>query len=169
MPASKIITIGRLGKPVGLQGWMRLISFTEPVENILSYQHWFLNTGKGWQQAAFYETKLQGNQILVKFPGMDTPEKAKQLTHATLGISREQLPSLSEGEFYWSDLEGLRVINTQGIELGIIDYLFNTGSNDVIVVKGTKEHLLPYLKKVVLAVDLAEGTMLVDWDENWYR
>lgn len=169
LASNKIITIGRLGKPYGLYGWLKLISFTEPLENILSYQDWFINTGKDWRQIKSYETKQQGNQMLVKFPGIDTPEKAKQLSNAVLGIQREQLAPLPEGEFYWSDLEGLRVINTQGVELGTIDYLFNTGSNDVIVVKGAKEHLLPYLKKVVLAVNLAEGAMLVDWDEDWHR
>ncbi len=164
---NKLVTLGRLGKTHGVLGWLRLISFTEPTENILTYVPWFINIGKDWQPVSEYQTKQQGSRLYIKFSGYDSPEKAKQLTNATIAVLRSQLPPLPAGEFYWADLAGLRVINEQNIELGIIDHLFATGSNDVLVVKNAQQEcLIPYLKQVVLAIDLDAGVMRVAWQED---
>lgn len=164
---NKLVTLGRLGKTHGVLGWLRIISFTEPTENILTYAPWFINLGKGWQPLDEYQTKQQGSQLYIKFNGYDSPEKAKQLTNASIAVPRSQLPPLPAGEFYWTDLEGLRVINEQNIELGIIDHVFATGSNDVLVVKNAQQEcLIPYLKQVVLAVNLDAKIMRVAWQED---
>jgi len=88
---------------------------------------------------------------------------------AQIGVSRSQLGAeLKEGEFYWADLEGLSVVTSDAVDLGVIDHLFETGSNDVMVVKGDRERLIPYIwRQVVLDVDLAAGRMLVEWDPEF--
>jgi 16S rRNA processing protein RimM len=166
-PDEKFVIVGRLGRPHGIQGWMRIISFTEPEESILNYPEWFIARGDLWEPIELEEYKLQSGMILVKFPGCDNPEQARLYTNANIAITRDQLPSLDENDFYWTDLEGLTVINKQGAELGVIDHLFATGSNDVMVVKGVVEHLVPYIKHVILEVDLKNKRMLVDWEEDF--
>lgn len=163
----KIVVIGRLGRPHGINGWMRIISFTEPEESLLDYPDWFIERGDLWEPIAPEDSKIQSGMILVKFPGCDNPEQARLYTNANIAITRDQLPALANDDYYWTDLEGLTVVNKQGAELGVIDHLFATGSNDVMVVKGVVEHLVPYIKHVVLEVDLKNKRMLVDWEEDF--
>ncbi|HVV68382.1 MAG TPA: ribosome maturation factor RimM [Gammaproteobacteria bacterium] len=165
---SHMVVVGRLGRAYGVQGWLKLHSFTEPAENILSYQHWFIRNKTGaWEPASLEHTRIQDQSLLVKLTGCSTPEQAQVYVNADIAVTRDQLPKLTTGNYYWSDLEGLKVINQQGIELGTVTRLMATGANDVLVVKGEKERLLPYIKQVVLAVDLQQGVMRVDWDENF--
>ena len=82
-----------------------------------------------------------------------------------IAITRAQLPALPKNEYYWSDLEGLTVINQAGVVLGKVIYLIATGSNDVLVIKGDKELAIPYLQdEVITQVDLENGVIHVNWD-----
>ncbi len=102
-------------------------------------------------------------------------DTAMQLTGALIAITPDQLQALSENEFYWRDLIGLRVINREGIELGTVQRLMETGANDVLVVsdeqtaeQGGREHLVPWTPgQAVLEVDLEQGRIQVDWDEDF--
>lgn len=163
-----MVVIGRLGSPYGVRGWIKLFSFTEPVDNILRYPHWFIeDKAAGWLPIQPAETQVSSNHIRVKFAGCDSPEQARLYTQLQIAVTRDQLPALESGEYYWSDLEGLKVINQQGVELGYVQHLFSTGANDVMVVKGERERLLPYIKDVVLKVDLVQKQVLVDWDADF--
>ena len=145
---------------------MRLNSYTDPFDNILTYD--LLIEQKGhWQPLPMTEYDLYPTHILIKLEGCDTPEDAHHYTNARVGITRDQLPSLPQDEYYWSDLEGLNVINQKGILLGTVDHLFSTGANDVLVVTGKKEYLLPYLKHTILHVNLEKKEITVDWDEDF--
>ena len=159
-----MITIGKFGRPHGIVGWLRLISFTDPRENIFHYPQWFIETEQQWQPLPYQDYEIQPQQFLVKLADCHTPEQAARYTNKSIAIPREELPALSEDEYYWSDLEGLTVINTQGITLGKIDHLLATGANDVMVVKGEKEILIPYINSVLRKIDLKQGRILVDWD-----
>ncbi len=164
---NKNVIIGRFGSVYGIQGWLKVISFTQPMTNILHYENWLINRASSWQPITITASKLHGKHILVKIADCTTPEQARQYTNIDIAISRGQLPTLTESEYYWADLEGLSVVNQQGIELGKVSHVFATGANDVLIVKGEKEHLLPYIKQVILNINLAEKTLLVDWDENF--
>src|SRR3990167_5078301 len=95
-------------------------------------------------------------------------ESVALLTGKQIATLRSQLPALSDAAIYWADLEGLEVINQQGVVLGKVDYLFATGSNDVLVVVGKKRHLIPYIKNnIVLKVDLSNRQIIVDWDPDF--
>jgi len=108
---------------------------------------------------------MHGKGIIVKFNGIHTPEEARQLTGKLIEIERSHLPTLPKNEFYWSDLEGLTVINKNGDILGKVIYLIETGSNDVLVVKGKREFAIPYLLgSVVTSVDLEKQEIHVSWD-----
>jgi 16S rRNA processing protein RimM len=77
------------------------------------------------------------------------------------------LPPPKENEFYWSDLIGLKVLNREGVELGKVDSLMESGANDLLVVKGAREHLIPFIAAFVGKVDVAGGTIEVDWGEDY--
>ena len=101
---------------------------------------------------------------MVKLAGCDDRETVANYTNCEIEIDRKQLPELQTGSYYWKDLEGLTVSKVDGETLGKIDYLFDTGANDVMVIKGKEEHMIPYLANVVKRVDLDKKEMVVDWD-----
>lgn len=163
---SKYILVGKIGATYGVIGWLKIQTYTEFGANILDYSPWYLSEPDGSLREATIEAgKAHGNSFIVKFPGIETPEAARLLTGKTISIKRSQLPDLKQDEFYWSDLEGLTVINQHGEILGKVVYLIETGANDVLVVKGGKEHAIPYLPgSVVLKVDLEKKEIHVDWE-----
>lgn len=159
------VTVGKIGAPYGIKGWVKIHSFTEWVTNILEYTPWYLEDANGWKLTKVAEGREHGKGLVAKFAGFDTPEHSRQLTGKLIAIKRSQLPPLKKNEYYWGDLEGLTVINQDGKVLGTIAYLLETGSNDVIVVKNEKEHAIPYLQgSVVISVDLDKREMHVNWE-----
>jgi len=167
-PTEKYIIVGKLGKTHGVHGWLNLYSETQPPENILEYKPLFWMTAAGWQEINITEIKPHGKSFLIHIVDIDNPEEAKKHTGKEIAILRQQLPDLKQEEFYWTDLEGLTVINQNNIELGVIDHLMATGANDVMVVIGKKKHLIPFIRnQVVIDIDLQAKIMRVNWDEDF--
>ncbi|MCD6039502.1 MAG: rimM [Gammaproteobacteria bacterium] len=160
------VVVGKLGSTYGIQGWLKLYSFTEPRANISLYKPWYVEDGTSWKLAGLEVSSKHAKGIIVKFSGYNTPEEARQLTGKRIAVLRSQLPHLKKGEFYWRDLEGIPVINQEGAFLGKVMYLLETGSNDVLVVKNEnkKEHAIPYLAEVIKKVDLVNQVIYVDWE-----
>jgi 16S rRNA processing protein RimM len=165
----QIIVVGRLGAPHGLQGHLKLVSYTQPRDNIFQYKPWLIQRHGQWQPLASPpEYQVRHQKLLVRLPDCHDCDQARAYTNAFIGIYRSQLPELTADQYYWRDLQGLRVINQQGEDLGIVDHLLATGANDVLVVKGKREHLIPFiLDQYVLKVDLAAGRIDVDWDADF--
>lgn len=161
-----MIIVGKVGATFGVQGWLKIQSFTEQPASILDYAPWQLSSDqKHWNPVSFDESALQHNTVLVRFEGIHTPEAARLFTGKLIGVPREKLPALPKNEYYWSDLKGLTVIDQHGHTLGQVVSLMETGSNDVLVVKGDKEIAIPYLpQKVILSVDLIKREIHVDWE-----
>lgn len=159
------IVVGCLGAPYGLRGWIKVNSYTQPIENIVTYQPWLI-TIKGKEQSILIASyKFHGENIIVQFDDCDDRDTATLYTNATISITRDQLPDLPKDEYYWTDLEGLTVINHDQTTLGVISYIMSTGANDVLVVKGDKEYLIPYLPDdVILNIDLKARLMHVRWE-----
>jgi 16S rRNA processing protein RimM len=161
----KYIVVGRISGLYGVQGWLKIYSHTAPKDNILSYSRWFLDSPSGWSEVTLTSGRPQGKTLVAKLKGYNDRDQAAELINRDIALPRSQLPELESDEFYWADLEGLRVVTQAQIELGQIDHLFETGSNDVMVVKGDRERLIPFIRnQVVFEIDLAEGYMIVDWD-----
>lgn len=160
------ITVGKVGSTYGIHGWLKIVTYTEYGETILDYSPWYLSRDNTkWQETVIEDSRGHGGGIIVKFKGIDNPEQARLLTGLTIAITRSQLPTLENDEYYWTDLIGLTVINKDGTVYGTVAYLIETGSNDVIVVKGDKEHAIPFLKgTVITSIDLAKKEIHVDWE-----
>lgn len=165
----KYIIIGKLGKTHGVKGWLRLHSNTRPTEAMLNYSPWYIqNDESKWQKLVVNEIRPHGKIFIVNIEGVENPEVAKQYTGKDIATIYSQLPKSKKDEYYWTDLEGMTVVNCENVELGTIDHLMETGANDVMVVIGKKRHLIPFLlKKVVLEVDLENKMIRVDWDEDF--
>lgn len=173
----QLIPVGRIGAVHGVHGWVRVQSFTTPPDKIFEYQPWWLRTSNGYQPIELVDSAIHGQKLVVQLAGIDDREVAKTYAQMDIAVDVGVLPKLDAGEYYWHQLEGLRVISEyQGQRhiLGRVTRLLETGANDVLVVQGdadsidTRERLLPYLpEQTVKRVDLAEGEMVVDWDPDF--
>jgi len=161
------VILGRLGSVHGVQGWLKVISFTDPIDNIFNFKPWQIEHQAQWQTMTVASHKRLGNSLIVKLHNLDDREIARTYTNDHIAIPASALPTLQEDEHYWSDLIGLEVYTNQQQYLGVIDHLLETGSNDVFVIKGEKEHLIPYTRHVVQTIDLNKRTMIVDWDPEF--
>lgn len=147
---------------------MKVYSHTDPPENILGYSPWQLHIGTQWPVTNVLEGRRHGKGLVALLEGWEDRDAARRLLGADIAIERLQLPAVEPDEYYWADLIGLRVVNRAEVELGRVDSLMETGSNDVLVVRDDREHLIPFLPgDVIIEVDLKAGTIRVDWDPEF--
>lgn len=176
--AQDSICLGRIGAPHGIKGWVKLISFTQPRENLLQYAKFSGQLDGRTIALKLDGSRPQGKGLVGHFTGYDTPEEARVLTHMELHVPSEVLPELDAGEFYWHQLTGLKVINLQQEYLGVIDRLLETGANDVLVVcpvddnlDGSiddQERLIPWLpEQLDVKVDLDKQELTLDWPSDY--
>ncbi|SHK21679.1 ribosome maturation factor RimM [Halomonas caseinilytica] len=167
------VVLGKLTSPYGVKGWLRVYSYTSPMEGILEYDEWVLRHGGVESRYRLSQGRRHGKGLVARLEGVDGRDQAETLAGAEILLPTAELPELSgDDEFYWYQLEGLSVVTTEGVALGRVEYLFETGANDVLVVRGregesvdARERLLPFLPdEVVREVDLEAGRMIVDWD-----
>ncbi len=164
----KLVPLGRICGVFGLQGWLKIFSDTEPREGITRYQQWILTDGKRQRRVMLEEGKRRGKGVIAKLKGIDDRNAAELLIGQVIAVNRVDLPVLENGEYYWSDLIGLNVVNMQGSSLGKIESLFATGANDVMVVRGERERLIPWDRgQVIKKIDLEKRQMDVDWDPDF--
>ncbi len=162
---SSWLKLGNISGVFGVKGWLKVYANTDKKENILSYQPWYIERNKVRKQVKIKAGKPHGKTIIVQLEGVDDRNEAELWVGSDIYIKPDQLPTLGKGEYYWSDLIGLKVVSTKGDDFGMIDHLLVTGANDVIVVKGDKERLIPYVTgQVVKSVDLEAQQMVVDWE-----
>ncbi len=166
--SKKAILVGKIASVHGLQGWLKIVSYTDPPENIVTYRPWQLLIGQKQEQITPAHTRIQGTRIFAQMPGYSDCDSARRFTGAEIAIYRDQLSPLAADEYYWTDLEGMEVITKDNEVLGVVDYVLATGTNDVLVVKGAKRHLIPFLlDQVILNIDLNTKILRVDWDPNF--
>lgn len=165
------VLVGTIGKPYGIKGWVKINSYTAPFSNILNYQPWYLAPNKPFHLSTLIEiieSRVHGQQILVRLENCTTPESACLYTNYKIYVEREKFPPLAIDQYYWTDLEGLKVYTCENVYLGIISALYATGANDILVVINKKKHLIPFLlDQTIKSVDLENKTMIVDWDAEF--
>ncbi len=162
----KIVALGHISGIHGVKGWVKIHSLTEPREAIFEYQPWLLGEPK--TATRIIQGKRHGKHLIARLEQVTDREQAVSLLNLQISVYRNQLPQLPESEFYWTDLMGLRVKLEDGTELGKIRSMLATGANDVMVVQGEKELLIPFIHgPYVKNVDLEQGLVVVDWDPDF--
>lgn len=142
-----------------------MFSYTEPREAVLQYKGLLLGRNGSWQATVVAEGQRHGKSVIARIEGVDDRDQAAALIGAEIGVNRETLPEPEEGQYYWSDLIGMKVVHYDGTELGTIQSMLETGAHDVMVVKGETERLIPFaMNEVVSNVDLEAGRVDVDWE-----
>jgi len=161
------VVMGRIAAPFGIKGWIKVQPYSEGPGTLMDFASWRL--GRGEQQAHYSVEAVQdhGKALVAKLAGIDDRDAAYALRGQEISVAKRDLPPPEENEFYWSDLIGLTVVNREGAELGKVDSLMEGGANDLLVVKAAREHLIPFVAAFVGKVDLAGGTIEVDWGEDY--
>ena len=163
-----VVPMGRVVGLFGVKGWVKVYSYTRPREAILKYRSWRLKLAGDWRQFELAEGRRQGLGVVARFERIEDRDAAGRLVGSDIAVERSQLPTLKPGEYYWAELEGLKVVNLEGVELGTVEHLFETGgANDVMVVMGERERLVPYTTQTIREVDLEHGIIRVDWDAEF--
>ncbi len=165
----KMILLGRFLGAFGVRGQVKIESWTEPRDAIFRYQPWTLRDARGAERALTgVRGKASGKHLVATLPDVEDREAVEALHGTEIHVPRSALPPPQPGEFYWVDLEGLRVVNSDGTDFGTVSHLFSTGANDVLVARGDRERLIPFVEPdFVRSVDFEAGVVTVDWDPEF--
>lgn len=163
----RVVVLGSLGGAFGVQGWVKINSYTDPPENILDYPVWQIGRAGQWQPVEIEEGRVTAKGVLAKLAGIDTPEDARLQVGAEIAIARSELPPAAPGEYYWSDLEGLEAVTKDEAVLGRVDHFRTTPAGPVVVIRGEREHWIPFVKERIVKVDLDAGRIVLDWGQDW--
>jgi 16S rRNA processing protein RimM len=178
---SEKVILGRIAGVYGVKGWLKIFSYTDPMESIVDYSPWYIRPenrkNAPWTKVDVKAGKRHAKTVVAKLEHCNDRDQAQAFIGSEIAIELDQLEELSDSnEFYWHDLIGLRVINLQGMELGVVKKMMETGANDVLVVvseiegteKETIERLIPWtMHMAIIAVDLEQGIIEVDWDPDF--
>lgn len=168
MSAQQHINVGKISGVFGIKGWVKVFSFTDPRENILTYSPWLLKKDDETKTVNIVDGQLQGKTIVAQLDGVNDRDQAASLMGWDIFITQDQLPKAAKGEYYWSDLIGLTVETIDGVQLGVVDSLLETGANDVLIVQGERERVIPFLQgQTIINVELDAGRIIVDWDPEF--
>ncbi len=182
---SEKVVLGRITGVYGVKGWLKVFSYTDPMEAIVDYRPWLIKPeGRKtpWNQIELESGERHAKTVVVKFAGCNDRDLAMTYIGSEIAIEKSQLETLQgKDEYYWHDLMGLRVINQQNIELGLVKDIMETGVNDVLVVvyesesteaettgSEQRERLIPWtMHNAIVSVDLEKGVIEVDWDADF--
>jgi len=162
-----LVIVGKIISAYGIKGWVKIRPFTETAKSFIQYKKQFLSKNqKDWNCIQIEKMKIQGQDVVADL-GFENRDQAIESKGQILAVDRQQLPQLEENEYYWDDLIGLNVYDLQHNDLGKVIELIETGANDVLVVSGEKERLIPYIPQVIVKIDLTEKRIEVDWDKEF--
>jgi 16S rRNA processing protein RimM len=160
------VLLGHISGAHGIKGWVKIHSDTEPRDAIFDYQPW--QVGEAKEIVRIVSGRIQGKYLVAELEGVADRETAESLAGQRIVVFREQLPELPGNQYYWNELIGLRVFSDTGHELGLVREMIATGANDVMLVQGEEERLIPFIYGIyVTEVDLAAGRVVVSWDPDF--
>ncbi len=173
--AATRVTLGRVAGVYGIKGWLRIDSQTRPVEKILAYPNWWFRQGEQAYQVQRIDGRVQGQGVVVQVrdlhgQAIEDRDIAAKLIGALVEVSREELPPLPEGQYYWVDLIGLKVLNPSGCMLGVVKDMTSNGAQDVMVIvdEAGAQRLIPFVREhIVKEVDLAGGRIVCEWELDY--
>lgn len=161
------LVIGKINGVFGVHGWVRVFDFSQKRGDILNYSSWLLSDENKWAQHRLVSGQVHGKRVIAKIEGFDDRDQALLLIGKNIAVREDWLTAPSVGQYYWYQLQGLEVINLQNEYLGRVDHLLETGANDVLVLSGDRQRLIPFVPDVVSNVDIENKKIIVDWDKNF--
>jgi 16S rRNA processing protein RimM len=161
------VILGRITAPYGVKGWVRVRPDSESTASLLRYRSWWVGDGESWRERDVAASRVQGTAVVALLAGCGDRDAAAALRGKHVAVARSVLPETAANEYYWTDLIGLQVVNVPGEELGAVARILETGANDVLVVHGARERLIPFVATVIREVDLAKGVIRVDWGADY--
>ena len=159
--------MGQIVGSFGLKGWVKVKSFAETPDSLGVFPTWIVSTKDGWRDIALEDFEVHSKGPVAKLQGVDDRDGADALRGAQVAVTREDLGEAEEGTLYWVDLVGLEVVDEEGGRLGEVEGLFETGETSVLVVKGAKERLIPFVPQYVKSVDREAGRITVHWKADY--
>lgn len=171
-----LVAVGRVTTVHGIKGWVKIHSFTEPESNIIDYQPWWLAMPDGPVRIDVDECRPATRGFLAHIAGVDDRDQARLYCQRDILVPRESFPEAEEGEYYWHQLEGMRVVSVFGGQeaaLGVVTGFMETGANDVMVVAGDADsrdrlqRLIPFVDDFIVGIDSDAGLIRVDWDPDF--
>ena len=176
------IIIGKITGHHGVKGWVKIRSFTRPMEQIFQYRQIMLGTGddmRNPRQVKVLTCRHQGKGLVALIEGFNSREDSESIVGFSITINRDQLEVLEDGEYYWMDIIGSRVVNAEEIDFGTVDSMMETGANDVMVLTSDAvsgdvegqgesiERLIPWIDDVIDSFDPSAKLVRVNWDEDF--
>jgi 16S rRNA processing protein RimM len=165
--ADDLVVMGRISAPYAVRGWVKIQPHTEYIDSMLDYQRWWVGREGAWTEFRLLDGKAHGQYLLAHLQGADDRDAAEALMGMDIAVSRADLPEAEEGEYYWDELVGLEVVNSEGVLLGPVTGLLQTGAHDVLQVGGERERLIPFVEAYIRKVDMETGCILVEWGQDW--
>ncbi len=173
----ELVVVGKITTVYGVKGWVKIHSFTEPMENIFGYRNCYVERDGQWRSIALEDGKKHGKGLVSRIAGVDSREDARLFGQCKIAVPAGEMPQLDDDEYYWHQLEGLKVLTShegEDVLLGKVHHLIETGSNDVLVVRkcrgsiDKRERMIPYIPdQFVQRIDLEAGEIRVDWDPDF--
>ena len=160
------MVLGQITAPYGVKGWVR-VRPTAVTENLVHCRSWWLGRDAQWDEWHVIQARVHGAGIAAQLAGCEDRDAASALRGRQVAVPRVALPATRENEYYWTDLLGLRAVTVEGAELGIVVRILETGANDVLVVRGERERLVPFVATVVREIDVARGVICLDWGVDY--
>ena len=159
----KYFEIGQIVNTNGLKGFVKVKPFTDDIKEFETFETIYVQKKTELIEFKIESVRYAKNMVLLKLKGIDDIDSAEALKNLYIKVSREQLPELQENSYYIVDLLECEVVTVEGECLGKMDDVFNTGSNDIYVVKNGegKQILLPAIKEVIKNVDIPNRKITV--------
>ena len=150
-----LLPTGQIVNTHGLRGHVKVMPWADDPDELLDYERFFID-GREYR---VQHSSRQKSMILLKLEGVDSIEDAARLRQKEISIAREDV-ELADGVAFIADLIGLPVL-ADGVEIGKLTEVLTLPGNDVYVVKGQREYLIPAVKEFVLSTDLDSNVMEV--------
>jgi len=182
------VEVGRILDAWGVKGWLKILPHSNDPEALFAAKSWFLQAPdakfrpgftvfSGTVSLSVDEAKVHSDSVVAKFVGLDDRNAAEALRGARIFLPRSSFPAASKDEYYWVDLIGLKVVNREGVELGLVRDLMATGPNSVLCVEypiqkedgssGSAERMIPFVSVYVDTVDIPGKRIIVDWQPDY--
>ena len=170
----KRVVLGRIVGAFGIDGWVKVESFTDPPSNVLKYLAWQVCLRGEWRVVKLLLGKVTAKGVLAKLEGVADRTEAQQWRGGEIAVDRSELPTPPAGEYYWADLVGLEASTPEGALLGKVKEIVETPAHALLVIDESateggevKRHWVPLVAQRLKSVDLTAGRLTVDWQPDW--